>query len=194
MKSVHSRGLGFAFLLAFSWCGAAHAVPVELDFSGVVTNDSTMAGANGGDTITFKVIADNGGASLNSQTWSWSDLLSATIVAGSYSGATTGALSGFGSFATNASGQLATLNFGVLQSGTDSNGNTGFQYYMDGGNPIWGTDDNVNEIGSVPTPNIENTTISLVSATPLPAALPLFASGLGALGLFAARRKRKAIA
>lgn len=31
-----------------------------------------------------------------------------------------------------------------------------------------------------------------VSATPLPAALPLFASGLGALGLFGLRRKRRA--
>jgi PEP-CTERM motif-containing protein len=30
------------------------------------------------------------------------------------------------------------------------------------------------------------------SATPLPAALPLFASGLGAMGLFGWRRKRKA--
>ena len=33
-----------------------------------------------------------------------------------------------------------------------------------------------------------------VSATPLPAALPLFASGLGALGLLGWRRKRKAAA
>lgn len=33
---------------------------------------------------------------------------------------------------------------------------------------------------------------SLDSATPLPAALPLFASGLGALGLLGWRRKRKA--
>jgi hypothetical protein len=31
-----------------------------------------------------------------------------------------------------------------------------------------------------------------VSATPLPAALPLFATGLGAMGLFGSRRKRKA--
>jgi hypothetical protein len=31
-----------------------------------------------------------------------------------------------------------------------------------------------------------------VSATPLPAALPLFAGGLGALGLFGWRRKRRA--
>ena len=35
-------------------------------------------------------------------------------------------------------------------------------------------------------------TINAIAATPLPAALPLFASGLGALGLFAHRRKRKA--
>jgi hypothetical protein len=30
------------------------------------------------------------------------------------------------------------------------------------------------------------------AATPIPAALPLFASGLGAMGLIAGRRKRKA--
>ena len=38
------------------------------------------------------------------------------------------------------------------------------------------------------------TTSAATSATPLPAALPLFASGLGALGLFGWRRKRKASA
>jgi hypothetical protein len=35
---------------------------------------------------------------------------------------------------------------------------------------------------------------NVVNATPLPAALPLFATGLGALGLFGWRRKRKAAA
>ena len=37
----------------------------------------------------------------------------------------------------------------------------------------------------------ETFTLTLVTATPLPAALPLFASGLGALGLFGWRRKRR---
>jgi hypothetical protein len=35
-------------------------------------------------------------------------------------------------------------------------------------------------------------TATLVTATPLPAALPLFATGLGGLGLLGWRRKRKA--
>jgi hypothetical protein len=34
----------------------------------------------------------------------------------------------------------------------------------------------------------------VAATTPLPAALPLFASGLGALGLFGWRRKRKGAA
>ena len=38
---------------------------------------------------------------------------------------------------------------------------------------------------------LDDVTVTAVSATPLPAALPLFASGLGALGLFGWRRKRK---
>jgi hypothetical protein len=35
-------------------------------------------------------------------------------------------------------------------------------------------------------------TISAVTATPIPAALPLFATGLGTLGLLGWRRRRKA--
>ena len=37
-------------------------------------------------------------------------------------------------------------------------------------------------------------TFSELTATPLPAALPLFATGLGALGLLGWRRKKKAAA
>jgi hypothetical protein len=40
---------------------------------------------------------------------------------------------------------------------------------------------------------VDDLTINTASATPLPAALPLFASGLGALGLLGWRRKRKAV-
>ena len=40
--------------------------------------------------------------------------------------------------------------------------------------------------------NLTGTATPAVAATPLPAALPMFAGGLGALGLFGWRRKRKA--
>jgi hypothetical protein len=43
------------------------------------------------------------------------------------------------------------------------------------------------------TPGVSTGSVSVtaVTATPLPAALPLFATGVGALGLFGWRRKRK---
>jgi hypothetical protein len=49
---------------------------------------------------------------------------------------------------------------------------------------------NVNDPLIIDVSNIDVT----VGATPLPAAFPLFASGLGVMGLFARRRKRKAAA
>jgi len=39
--------------------------------------------------------------------------------------------------------------------------------------------------------SVDSTHVDLTNATPLPAALPLFATGLGALGLLGWRRKRK---
>ena len=41
---------------------------------------------------------------------------------------------------------------------------------------------------------VANVSVTPVSSTPLPAALPLFATGLGAIGLFGWRKKRKAAA
>jgi len=39
--------------------------------------------------------------------------------------------------------------------------------------------------------NPETPTTDVIGTTPLPAALPLFATGLGAMGLFGWRRRRK---
>ena len=70
----------------------------------------------------------------------------------------------------NTPGGLWSLDFGT----GGSNGNPNTLYFTDG---------------------IDGETHGLfgaIEATPLPGALPLFASGLGALGLFGWRRKRKA--
>jgi hypothetical protein len=54
---------------------------------------------------------------------------------------------------------------------------------------------NANQVGGPgKAVNWSLTDTSTLGATPLPAALPLFATGLGGLGLLARRRKRKAVA
>jgi len=97
-------------------------------------------------------------------------------------------------FSTDSSGHLTNLDVAVSQTGSDRYGNDTFYFYMDGFNDFWfgfpGSSTFV-EFGADAPPTTDNTTISLVSATPLPAALPLFVSGLGAVGLLSMRRKRK---
>ncbi len=63
------------------------------------------------------------------------------------------------------------------------------QQDFDYGHFLVGTDETY---GVVVDPVTNGVWTSATSATPLPAALPLFATGLGALGLLSWRRKRKA--
>jgi hypothetical protein len=197
MSSVSGCVLGAALLMAIGWCGGAQAAPVELEFSGIVS-DTTIPGVSVGNTITFDVFADNGGAGLDSQSWNQGNITSATIQAGSYSATASGALlGGSGGFSTDASGNLVTLDFFMIQEGSDTNGNPQFTYFMNASNDIWFACSDVlcttnTSFGASSPPSIDNTTISLVSSTPLPAALPLLATGLGGLGLLGWRRKRKA--
>ena len=53
---------------------------------------------------------------------------------------------------------------------------------------------NGNPDAGYPTAGHWTATFPTITATPLPAALPLFATGLGAMGLFGWRKKRKAAA
>ena len=99
------------------------------------------------------------------------------------------------SFDVNASGQITSYGYTAATGGfvydlclggpCNFNGNTGFTVFLLAGGIAPDAD-------HVATSSITFTSDAV--ATPLPAALPLFASGLGALGLLGWRRKRKAIA
>jgi hypothetical protein len=98
--------------------------------------------------------------------------------------------------ATGGAGTYSLLlsNNGLLDEGTHTLTGTGgtdlFYYiaYVDDGSPSGGQGSNI----LLHTLSIEPTTGRNGDPTPLPAALPLFGTGLGALGLLGWRRKRKA--
>jgi hypothetical protein len=86
----------------------------------------------------------------------------------------------FTSIHTNASAQIDAITTLVFSPGFLSTGALTFTY---SGNGQFGS----GVINLVAAADGENE----AAATPLPAALPLFATGLGAMGLFGWRRKRK---
>jgi hypothetical protein len=94
-----------------------------------------------------------------------------------------------GSFTDPSSG--ANVWFGAFQDGTIGCGNA-FNNCIKLTNSTLG----FNSVGTVnftgEVPSFEIATERVVTTTPLPAALPLFAGGLSAMGLLGWRRKRKA--
>jgi hypothetical protein len=193
MTPTYIRCLGAAFLIAISWSSAAQAVPIELQFAGTVSADNSF---DAGDTVTVDVFANNGGTSLVSQTWYTFDITSETIQVGSYSASVSGFdPTNFGDFSTDSSGKLNFLDFITYLNGTDNSDTLStFELALTGENPIWrAVDADNNTIYTISVddpPEITNTAISLVASTPLPAALPLLAGGLGMIG-FLARKRRK---
>jgi hypothetical protein len=106
------------------------------------------------------------------------------------------------------------MSFSELQSGTADTfeeftetftdpfptpGTVTVGFYMDGSEVCYVSGGNVppscnNGLGYEAAQAINGYSVRVVASTPLPAALPLFAGGLGVIGLFGRRRKRKAAA
>jgi hypothetical protein len=85
---------------------------------------------------------------------------------------------------------LSTASFLEIGTTTAPNENVVLEDAGQGGGPLLQFNDGVDSQSSSSVSG--NIQIGTASVTPLPTALPLFASGLGAIGLFGWRRKRKA--
>lgn len=89
------------------------AIPVELVHTTTVSS-SDISGVAIGDTVTLTLFAENGGDSVNSQTWRIGDIISGSLKAGSYwQSYIDGWFSGSTpiSFVTDVSGALTTADF-----------------------------------------------------------------------------------
>jgi hypothetical protein len=178
----------------------AKAATVEFDWS--ITSPSSSTELSGSGTLEATETTPTSGVYLVS-TFSGTVNGDAVAIIGAggflgndndlYNPATTTG-SGF-----SACGLLCQLDDnGLAFSVSNSNGTSGEVVIFESGNPMntncdtGGTFSPVCGQNSAVDPGYTTFSASPhVSATPLPAALPLFATGLGAMGLFGWRRKRK---
>ncbi len=163
--------------------GVVSLTEVQVVLSATATTD--------GGSVNISLWSDNGGPGPGSSLASLGTILDSAL-SGS---ATTYTFSGLSqSVAANTRYwiELATSNqSSALWWYTDNTAGIGVsgEYWLTNYSP--GVVPNAGNTNYLPFP-YEMTVSASASATPLPAALPLFASGLGGLGLLGWRRKRKA--
>jgi len=115
---------------------------------------------------------------------------------GSFTDPTPGALENTGNDASLASTDLRVQINGFNGDSTGASYITWSQFLAQDGSALVAfiTIDEDGGFSATQQVFVNNFDVTTTSATPLPAALPLFATGLGALGLFSWRSKRKAAA
>ncbi len=185
-------------LLGIFWGANALAVPVKFTGTSILDgfdgagSDIDIPGTAFGDTITVTVIADNGGASLASQSWSDTDIVSAVLQIGSYTASYSAPYVSFAGFGTDAAGNVSSVQFvhccaPPFGSATDNFGtsNTGVLFAnavvdTQGRASFWS---GPNYFHDQP----DHWSVQL-AGVPVPATLALF--GLGLLGLGWSKRQR----
>jgi hypothetical protein len=147
----------------------------------------------------------------NSSSWIVDNIANPQSGGGALSFSTTFSLAGLNPLTASLSGAWAIDDTGVLELNghiISTLGTAGFSWFTLNAFSVSGSSGDflsgINVLSAVLTNNdnffegtnvqVTGTADPLISATPIPAALPLFAGGLGLMGFFARRKKRHAAA
>lgn len=122
--------------------GEAQAAPISFSWTDTVSGSSLPSGVSVGDSFTFTLVVDNGGATTVSQTWTSDDFVSASISlnGGAYIGTATANFGTGGAFQTDGGSAIIAVPtewYAVGGSGSDSLGATDFDWFINGFNGIW---------------------------------------------------------
>ena len=180
--AASSQILNFVCCCGTDWLGSeARAAPVHFDLDTVCCSVGTTIPGTSGQPFHFTIFADNGSSSVLNQTWlSYS---SATLSIGSYSASFEPTLGSAFFATTNGAGAVTSIFLTDDTINSDSLGNH--------------PDIFLAVFALLSTGSFFASTLALpqswtvAAVVPLPGALPLFASALGA-GAFAAWRRRRA--
>ena len=95
--------------LVLSVSSFANAGLISFTYDSTVGSGTTMPGVTEGESLNFNLVLDNGGTTVVSQTWDFSDFVSLDVTtSGGYSFSSFGA--GSGSFTTDAGGNVVGMS------------------------------------------------------------------------------------
>jgi hypothetical protein len=191
------RRLSFAAtamaILCHGSAAKASTYDVDFQFSGTLNT-----GGTGTETVTGTIVTDCDSCFLQTaDVTSWSLNFSGALTGSANSGGLTSPPGISGNVLEATGGNLLYVfdsSGFALFTGTDGASQLAFGFVGPAGDirvQVAPSDDNI--LGSVTQP-FQIATEEIVTTTPLPAALPLFATCIGGLGLLGWRRKRKNVA
>lgn len=188
MTGLKSIGCAVAATILSAGLAGAAAVTFEGTFEITQVIGLNTAGLTAGDDVVFTIIVDNGGG-LAANSWSNSDVVSATAASDAY-------VATFNApyfpidpiFSTSLAGSIAAASWFDNDANNTDTAGSGSPMTLGSGLQAGDGTTYVFQTRGINDPS--KWTATVVTAVPLPAGLPLLLAGLGGLALLRRRSRR----